>query len=111
MSWISSHNICTWNVSLQCAFFLFGLTLTTCLKVKIQTKCDRGNIRKIWDKRVDLRRVTYTLTCIPQILDIGNHYDVNDYTGVQANEVDWYYAKLESSSTQCYLFSQLKVTM
>ena len=57
MSWISSHNICTWNVSLQCAFFLFGLTLTTCLKVKIQTKCDRGNLRKIWDKRVHLRRV------------------------------------------------------
>ena len=34
------------------------------------------------------------MTCIPQILDKGNHYDVNDYTGVQANEVDWYYAEI-----------------
>ena len=43
---------------------------------------------------VDLRRVTYVDLYIPQILDIGNHYDVNDYTGVQANEVDWYYAEI-----------------
>ena len=28
------------------------------------------------------------------MLNIGNHYDVNDYTGVQANEVDWYYAEI-----------------
>ena len=49
----------------------------------------------MWDKRVDLRRVTYVdLYTTNFRYTVGNHYDVNDYTGVQANEVDCYYAEI-----------------